>query len=125
VTFDAGDETVLNRYVFDVSKGCVMVRSLLRDAGGEERYEGEYAAAAGVWLPTAATYRTVRGPADGPRQTDAIDVRFARVVVNGPVDPAELTPAAMGVRPGDTIQDVANRRAYPYEPPAAADKPAR
>ena len=114
VSLETRADGIVNRYVFDVSKGGNMV-SYYAKGSGEEKCACGYQEHQGVWLLKSFD-RSYVYQQDGKTMTVARTIQWQENAVNRPLEPNEFSIDAMGIKPGDYIQDVLLGVRFQYEP---------
>ena len=110
VTVECDKDGIINRMVFDVSQGGLLVRYFGKDSGAEDTVEISWMKIKDTWLP--ASY-IVRNVSKGTLQERKVS--FRKNVVNEPVGAEEFTYEKLGLEPGDKIQDQLVGVTYRYK----------
>lgn len=98
------DDTFINGYVFDMSKGAHLVSDYGKSTGVDHLIQYEYTQIDGVWVPAACTDELVN-IRDGVKSVLTEKVKWFNSVVNRRLDMDEFWLVRLGVQPGDTIQN--------------------
>jgi hypothetical protein len=113
----AGHSLLVNRYTFDMAKGCNLIRYYSKGTVAAD-WAFAYEELAGVWVPKSVkcVYEAPVGQLHTTSTTE-----FTQSVLNQPIDPNEFTVEKLGLEPGDKVQDTINGFTYRYKAPAVAN----
>ncbi len=108
VTFQAGSKInegaeVINRFVFDLSKGCLPVECLYLGPT-ISHWECDYEKAADVFVLKKVSY-TYEDKHPEQKYTSKVEAMLTNEMVNEPVDHNEFELGKIGMRPGDMVND--------------------
>ena len=112
VTFQKGLEGIINRYVFDLAKGCSVLECYNSSPGhGETYWKLDYEKLAGVFVikTISLVYEHKRPDLKGTSKRMAV---LTNAMVNAPIDEAEFSVGKLGLKPGDTIRDTRTNIEY-------------
>ena len=104
------------RYVFDVSKGCNLVRFETRDPsrGYVGDWKVDYQHVGGAFVPARMVWRR-EGKKKGEKDVSLTEVEFPENLVNVPLDPSEFELDALGVKPGALVMDQRTGLSYTHK----------
>jgi hypothetical protein len=106
VTLDICDKDLLNRHVFDLSKGGTLVKYYGESKGGTESREWVYEQKDNAWVPMTFTLNSRWStPLPSGRTKYTRKVTFTENILNQPVDASEFTMERLGVQVGDPVSD--------------------
>ena len=114
VTLEDRLRGVVNRYVFDLSKGCNVVayHGGSCDSASDWRYE--FGLVGGAYVPTSLEIEIRNKTNEGETRVIGRETVFSENVVNVPLDPDEFSLASLGLRTGDRVKDVRLGLRYTY-----------
>ena len=116
VTFERTLTGLINRYQFDLSKGCNVVSFVSDDPSVKGSWSFEYEEINGVFVPKKAIYHN-EAKVEGAAKPEVLhqEIEFTRNIINQPVDPAEFDLDKLGLQPGDIVQDTRANIRYIYK----------
>ena len=116
VTFERTLTGTINRFQFDLSKGCNVVSYVGEDTLVKASWTFEYEEIDGVFVPKKAVRHSER-TVEGAAQPEIFhrEVEFTRNIINQPVDPAEFDLDKLGLQPGDIVKDTRANITYIYK----------
>jgi hypothetical protein len=106
VIFEMRNEGVLNRFVFDLSKGGSPIQVLIESSAGTQTREWIYEQRGDVWVPKSFTLTCdwLQPEPDGETKLTR-KITFTENVLNRPVAATEFSLAKLGVKAGDRVSD--------------------
>jgi hypothetical protein len=115
LTLDTEGNKVINKDVYDLSRGGNLIECHSVDPDSDNLYTYEYEEKAGVWVPKSCTRVTAAKKSNGEYRRRTRTIKWGSSTLNVPFAEDEFTLAKMGMQPGDQIHDhrVGLRR-YPY-----------
>jgi hypothetical protein len=116
VIFETRGKDILNRFVFDLSKGGSPIKVLIESGMGTQTREWTYEQRADVWIPKSFTKTSQwLQPRPNGETKDTRKVTFTENALNRPVAVAEFSLAKLGVKIGDPVSDHRRGVFYHYE----------
>ncbi len=116
VIFETRGKDVLNRFVFDLSKGGSPIKVLIESSVGTQTREWTCEQRGDVWIPKSFTYTSQwLQPRPNGETKLTRKVTFTENVLNRPVAAAEFSLAKLGVKIGDPVSDHRRGVFYHYQ----------
>jgi hypothetical protein len=113
--FDAGKNTPMNRYTFDLNCGGQMIGFDGVDSYVKESWVYTFENLAGVWVPSEVSYINHTKYDEEPDRHKTRTIRWTQHSVNELVPDGAFTLESMGVRPGDIVSDQRLNLQYEYK----------
>jgi len=105
---------VIEKDVYDLSRGGNLIECYNKDPDSENLYTYEYEENAGVWIVKSHTHLNKTRRSSGEYRQRTRTVKWGRSTVNVPFAEDEFTLVKMGVKPGDQIHDHRVGMRYTY-----------
>jgi hypothetical protein len=119
VIFETRGENVLNRFVFDLSKGGSPIKVLIESSVGTQTREWTYEQRGDVWIPKSFTYTSQwSGPQSDGSTKLLRKVTFTENILNRPVAATEFSLDKLGLKVGDLVSDHKLGMRYQYGGPS-------
>jgi hypothetical protein len=112
VSLQLGDEHLLNRHTFDLSRGGNVVKYYTRSDYGTELREWTYEQIDGAWVPKTFVFNhTVKSPGIYGETSRTRSVTFNDNILNRSIPVSEFSFKALGYKDGEQVTD--QRPEYP------------
>jgi hypothetical protein len=122
LTLELPRDTGINRYVFDLNKGCNLVSYYGRDPIVTEEWSYAYEQIEDIWVLNGIDYENTQKSETGESlRTFSKTIRWTQNKVNHALDPSEFSLEKLGVSPGDKVNDERAGIIYTYRT-AGADE---
>lgn len=109
-------DTIVFKYVFDKTKDNSLVEYATDNSSKEswKNHEYEYEQVGGFYLPARVRYSTSRDLIDGATKGFIKEIKVVSQRINEPVSEASFTLQALGLKPGDLVNDRTTGKAYVF-----------
>lgn len=112
VFLQRGDEHLLNRHTFDLSRGGNVVKYYARSDYGTELREWTYEQIDGAWIPKTFVFsHDVKSPGAYGETSRTRSVTFVENILNSPITVSQFSFKALGYQNGEQVTD--QRPEYP------------
>jgi hypothetical protein len=106
IILERGNESLVNRHTFDLSRGGNVAKYFAQDQGGTERREWTYEYKDGVWIPKTFVFNHRTKSPDAIGSTDRTwKVTFVENIVNEPIPVSEFSLKALGYKSDESLTD--------------------
>jgi len=106
VFLQLGDEHLLNRHAFDLSKGGNVVKYYAASDDGTELREWTYEQIDGAWLPKTFVFsHNVKSPSTYGETSRTRSVTFVENILNDPIPVSQFSFEALGYQDGEQVTD--------------------
>ena len=106
VFLQLGDEHLLNRHIFDLSKGGNVVKYHAASDDSTELREWTYEQVDGAWLPKTFVFTyDVKSPSTYGETSRTRSVTFVENVLNSPIPVSQFSFDALGYQDGEQVTD--------------------
>ncbi len=114
VTWETGGSDIVNRWVFDLSKGGSLVRFEGKDPHADVQYDWGYEQINDVWVPSTFEFKNRQIDSAGEARRELRKVVFTNNEINVSLADDEFTLERLGVKPGTRVTDTVLGVAYLY-----------